>query len=103
DGLRDFVPEGARSFARTVLRSSAKALIVTETVWPEEVAKLHDQALGYATFPAAARFTRRTGSFELDGAERWRHVDVKAIHAYDASGTLLGSILSTVTGEGDAA
>lgn len=101
-GLAAVVPEAARPLAVTILRSSAKALVVTGTVWPEEVAKLHDQAIGYEVFPGASRFTRRTGAFSVEGATGDQRADVKAIHAYDAGGALLGSVLRTETGAGDA-
>jgi hypothetical protein len=105
DGLTELVrrgdaaltgaPRGAERLARTLLRSATKAIVVTRTVWAEETAKLADQALGYEVFPAAARFTRRAGSIELDLDGEKRDVPVKSVVAYDAQRNVLGVLLWT--------
>lgn len=92
--------EGAEALAVTTLRSAAKTLAVVEVVWAPEIEKLHDQATGYDLFPAAARFTRRAGSFELDDGDERQRVGVKVIYAYDMGDTLLGCVIWTESAQG---
>ncbi len=91
--------DGLAALQRTTLRSAAKSLAVTDTVWRHEVEKLHDQATGFDLFPAAARFTRRTASFELDAAGAHQTIDVKVIYAYDVGTTLLGCVIWSTSNE----
>lgn len=79
--------------ARTVLRSAAKALAVTSTVWDREIEKLHDQAEGFDLFPAAARFVRRTTRLEVEAPAGKQEFDVKVMYAYDFGNTLLGYVI----------
>lgn len=92
--------EGADALAVTTLRSAAKTLAVVEIVWAEEIEKLHDQATGYDLFPAAARFTRRSGAFDLDSGRGQQRVAVKVIYAYDLGDTLLGCVIWTESAAG---
>lgn len=88
--------EGSLSaLQRTVLRSAIKALTVTDVVWRADVEKLADQALGFELFPSAARFVRRSTSFELDAGTAPGTVDVKAVYAYDRDGGELGCVAWT--------
>ena len=52
-----------------------------------------DQATGSDLFPTATKFTRRSTTFELDDGNHRQNIDVKAIYAYDASGTVLGYVI----------
>jgi hypothetical protein len=85
--------QGLEALTTVTLRSAAKTLAVIDTVWSHEIEKLHDTATGYDLFPAAARFTRRTGSFELDDDGHLQTVGVKVVYAYDLAGILLGSVI----------
>lgn len=95
------VPPGAETLAKTVLRSCAKALLVTKTVWSEEVAKLQDQAIGFAAFATAARFTRRVGRFDLRVGNAHQDVAVKLIYAHGTGTTRLGTVIRTDAKIGD--
>ncbi|MEZ6038374.1 MAG: hypothetical protein R3F29_12900 [Planctomycetota bacterium] len=86
---------GLAALQRTTLRSALKALTVTDVVWRDEVGKLADQATGFDLFPAAARFVRRSTTFDLSSDDGRRAVDVKAVFAYDVAGTELGCVAWT--------
>jgi len=89
------------SLERTTLRSAAKALIVTEVVWEREIEKLHDQAIGFDLFPAAARFTRRTTTLDMLHGGAGQTVEVKVLYAYDLGNTLLGCVAWSEARDGE--
>lgn len=97
DGASVHVQEGAKELANTVLRSCAKALLVTDTVWREEVEKLQDQAIGFGAFPAAVRLSRLSGKFDLAAGDVQQHVVVKVIDAHGAGTDRLGAVVHTET------
>ena len=97
DDKRDpaLVPAGAEALAKTVLRSCAKAVLVTDTVWSDEIARLQDTAMGYDAFPEAERFQRRVGQFDLGIGDTHQSVAVNVIHAFDRTNCRLGSAIRT--------
>jgi hypothetical protein len=88
-------PDGAEELARIVLRSAAKAMIVTDTVWREQVELVFDTAAGYDAFPSAARFPRHTGEFELSIGDERQTIAVRVVQARTSVNTLLGSVIRT--------
>ncbi|MCK5940357.1 MAG: hypothetical protein KAI24_00195 [Planctomycetes bacterium] len=91
---RDHDSSAAR-LERTTLRSAAKALAVVDSVWLRDVDVLHDRATGFDLFPAAARFTSRTSSVELDQAGERQQLELKVLYAYDSSNVFLGCVAWT--------
>ncbi|MFN3244082.1 MAG: hypothetical protein ACE37K_21425 [Planctomycetota bacterium] len=80
---------------RTTLRSAAKTLAVLDTVWRDDIEKLHDRATGFDLFPAAARFTSRTAPVELDRGGVHQTLQTRVLYAYDSGNTFLGCVAWT--------
>ena len=47
------IPRGSEKLAGALVRSAMKTILVTRTVWREELVKLQDSALGFETFEGA--------------------------------------------------
>ena len=96
---REVPPKGTEELANTVLRSAAKALVVTGVVWRREIEKLRDQAIGFRKFPAATRFIRRTGTFTIEAGPTdvgvKQQTSAKVLYAYNADRILIGIIAWT--------
>ena len=91
------VPMGAEELAKTVLRSGIKALLVTDTVWRDEVAKLQDLAMGFDAFPAAERLHRTVLTFDLDGGDSLKSVIANVVRATGKGDSQLGAVVRTET------
>jgi hypothetical protein len=89
------VPEGAADLARLVMRSGAKALLVTDTVWRDEIVKLQDLGMGYDAFPTAERFHRQKVQFEIDDDDARQNVSVSIVRATGNGDAMLGAVART--------
>ena len=95
------VPNGAEELARMVLRSGAKALLVTDTVWRDEIAKLQDLGMGFDAFPTAERFHRRVMQFELAADGDKQSVSAHVVHATGKGNSQLGAVVRTESKVGE--
>lgn len=97
------VPQRAAELAATVLRSGAKALLVTDTVWPEEIAKLQDLGRGFDSFPSAERFLRKVVQLDLQVGDAKQTVAANIVRAIGKGNTPLGAVVRSQAriGNGD--
>jgi len=97
EGKRDpnLVPAGAEDLARTMLRSGIKALLVTDTVWRDEIAKMQDLSMGFDVFPGAERFHRKVARFDLTSSDDPSKVSANIVRATGKGNSHLGSVVRT--------
>jgi hypothetical protein len=84
---------GDEDLAELVVRSGLKAIAVADTVWPRDLLRLREQALGVQAFPTARRYQcvwPRENVAVADEAPGPR-VEL-AVRAFDARGQLLGLV-----------
>jgi len=89
------VPAGADELARTCLRSAMKALLVTELVWSDEVAKLADRAMGFDAFPAAESLKREVVRCEQRDTAVHPLLAARVMFAYGTGHSQLGCVVRT--------
>ena len=94
------IPRGSEELALATVRSAMKTILVTRTVWREELGKLQGLALGFETFPGArvvlAQPLRPAAEFP-----RQRVLSVQAVRVFGTARTDFGIAAQTVSSYGE--
>jgi hypothetical protein len=95
DADRARVPPGAEQLATTVLRSCAKALLVIDTVWREEIQKLQDLGMGFDAFPTAEHFHRKVVQLDAPNCDPALAKIANVVRATSKHDLRLGAVVRT--------